>query len=130
MAERYEPPEQSGFGQFFDSIFLLVLVYASLLIPVVMGLTASAIGGEAAKMDGEITWERLGQNPTMQGQWEKLGFDPESAAEIINSKFDYSIDPVTLIITALVIFGYFFFVVRTSDKEYREVIAEKFDGNN
>ncbi len=128
MAQHYVPPEQSGIGQFFDSIFLLVLVYASLLIPVVMGLTASAIGGEATKSEVAATWENLGQNATMQGQWEKLGFDPEGAAEIINSKFEYAIDPVTLIITALVIFGYFFFVVRVSDREYREVLAEKFDG--
>lgn len=125
MAERYVPPEQSGAGQFFDSIFLLVLVYASLLIPVMMGLTATAIGSKVESTES-VTWENLGQNATMQGQWEKLGFDAESAAEIINSRFDYTIDPVTLAITALAIIGYFFFVVRVSDREYREVIKEKF----
>ena len=62
----------------------------------------------------------------MQQQWEKLGFDAESAAEIINDRFDYTIEPVSLIITALFIIGYFFFMFKISEKEYREVIAEKF----
>jgi hypothetical protein len=62
----------------------------------------------------------------MAAQWEKLGYTPESAAEIITTRIDYSINPLALIITALVIFGYFFFVIRFSDREYREVIDERF----
>ena len=73
-----------------------------------------------------ITWESLDVSPVEQEQWQKLGFDELAAAEIINDRFDYTIDPVMLIITALVIIGYFFFVLRISDRQYREVIAEKF----
>jgi hypothetical protein len=32
-----------------------------------------------------------------------------------------------LIVTGLVILGYFVFMLKVSEKEYREVIAEKFD---
>ena len=51
----------------------------------------------------------------------------ESAAEIISTSFDYTIDPLWFIVTALVIGGYFLFLVRYSDKEYREVISERFE---
>ena len=119
----YRPPEQSKAGQIFDSVFLLALVYVVLFAPLVLGLTG---GGTTTKTVEQPTWEALGQNETMAAQWEKLGYTPESAAEIITTRFDYSINPLALIITALVIFGYFFFVVRFSDREYREVIDERF----
>jgi uncharacterized membrane protein YjgN (DUF898 family) len=63
----------------------------------------------------------------MQAQWVKLGHTPDTAAVIINNRFDYTIDPMMLIITILVVVGYFVVVLKISDKEYREVIAEKFD---
>lgn len=121
----YEPPTQSKGGQFFDSIFLLILVYATLFAPLVLGLTG---GGTKVMEVAEKSWEALGQNETMQAQWEKLGYTPETAAEIITTRFDYTVDPVNVLITAVVIIGYFVFLVRTSEKEYREVIAEKFGG--
>lgn len=126
MAERYNPPKQSGGGQFFDSLFVLVLVYAALLAPVVLGLTASAIGGEGQADKTAVTWESLGQNETMQAQWEKLGVGVEEAASMITSRFDYSFSPLLLLVTAVLIIGYFVFLVKVSDREYREVISEKF----
>ncbi|HAR50989.1 MULTISPECIES: hypothetical protein [Roseovarius] len=124
MKPRYEPPKQSGAGQFFDSAFLLVLVYVALFTPLILGLTGA---GSTNVMPETVSWETLEQNEVMQGQWEKLGYTPDTAAEIITTKFDYSIDPLMLLITAVVIIGYFVFLVRVSDKEYRDVIAEKFD---
>ena len=62
-----------------------------------------------------------------QAQWIKLGYDPEKAATLINNRFDYTIDPMMLIITIVVVGGYFWFMLKVSDKEYREVIREKFD---
>lgn len=124
MSERYEPPKQSGIGQFIDSVFLLVLVYVALFIPLVLGLT----GAESTTViPDELSWETLGQNPVMQAQWEKLGYTPETAAEIITTRFDYTVDPLMLLITGAVILGYFVYLVRVSDKEYRDVIREKFD---
>lgn len=46
---------------------------------------------------------------------------------MITQRFDYSIDPLMLIITAVIILGYFVFLVKVSDKELREVIRERFD---
>lgn len=121
----YEPPKQSGAGQFFDSVFLLLLVYVALFAPLVLGLTG---GGTVSEVPETLTWETLGQNTAMAGFWEKLGYTPESAAELITTRFDYSIDPLWLVLTAAVILGYFAFLLVMSEKEYREVIAEKFDG--
>lgn len=126
---RYNPPKQSGLGQFFDSILLLVLVYASLLLPIVVNFGGGDAGDSAGAAEPVThTWESLGQNATMQAQWEKLGMDVNQAAEIITTRFDYTIDPVSLIFTAAVVIGYFVFLFKVSDKEYREVLAEKFDG--
>ena len=124
MAKKYSPPKQGGMGQIIDSIFILVLVYVSLYIPLLMKSEAAApaAAAEAAKP----TWQSLGVSAVEQAQWEKLGKTAEDAAAIIGNKFDYSIDPVMLLITALVVAGYFVYMVKVSDKQYREVIAEKF----
>lgn len=137
MASRYVPPTQSGVGQFFDSVFLMALVYAALFLPIIFGLT----GGETKQVlpegvtvtetaDGVVwdglTWEALGQNETMQAQWEKLGYDMEAAADLITTRFDYEIRLIPFLLTAAGIIGYFIFMVVMSEKEYREVIAEKF----
>jgi hypothetical protein len=124
MAKKaYQPPEQGTGGQIFDSLFLLALVYVTLFAPLVLGLTG---GGTTTKAVEQPTWEALGQNAAMAGQWEKLGFDPAAAAEMITTRFDYTINPIALILTAVVIIGYFVFLVRTSEKEYRQVISERF----
>jgi hypothetical protein len=124
MKKFYEPPKQSAFGQIVDTIVLLILIYAVLLLPLVLGITA---GNTVTVKPAEMTWQALGQNPTMVAQWEKLGYSVDQAAELITQKFDFTIAPVSLIITAIVIVGYFFIVIKMSDREYKEVIAEKFD---
>ena len=98
MSKRYDPPKQSGVGQFFDAVFLLALVYFVLFIPLIFGLTGAS---STNVMPETVNWETLGQNETMQAQWEKLGYTPETAAEMITQRFDYSIDPLMLIITAV-----------------------------
>jgi hypothetical protein len=125
MASEYVPPVQKGFGQLVDSLFLLVLVYCSLLAPLL--LKAPDKQPDAAQnAKTQVSWQTLGQNPTMQAQWQKLGYDTAQAKPIITTKFDYEVDPASLIVTVLVIVGYFVFVLRVSDKQYRQVIAEKF----
>lgn len=120
---RYEPPRQGRAGQLFDTVFLVALVYLSLFLPLILGLTG---GGTYLLEIAEKTWAALGQNEVMQAQWERLGFTAESAAAIITKRFDYSINVVALIATAAIILGYFWFIMSYSEKEYREVIAEKF----
>ena len=81
----------------------------------------------AARPGPGSAWEKLNQNPVMQAQWEKLGYTKESAADIITQPFDYTIDTAGVVITAVVILGYFIFMLVMSEKEYKQVIAEKFD---
>jgi hypothetical protein len=123
MTKHYEPPKQGWFGQIFDSLFVLALVYLSLMLPLLF--KAKEAAGAAAEVV-KPTWESLQLSPVVQEQWEKLGYDAEKAAALINTKFDYTIDPTWLVITALVLIGYFVFMLKVSDKEYRQVIAEKF----
>ena len=124
----YIPKIQAKRGQLFDSLFVLILVYVSLYIPLFLESDAKSVE-ETAQVQS-YSWESLGVSAVEQEQWQKLGHNPASAAEIINNKFDYTIDPLMLAITALVIIGYFFFVLRVSNKQYREVINEKFNGTN
>lgn len=143
MAQRYNPPMQSRGGQIFDVFLLLLFVFGALYLPIYMHAaavsrveklpegvtytTATDADGNATKTWSGLTWESLGQNPTMQKQWEKLGYTAESAADIITQPFEYVIDYVGLLITIIVIVGYYIFVLKVSDKEYREVIRERFE---
>jgi hypothetical protein len=63
----------------------------------------------------------------MATQWEKLGYTPESAAELISSRFDYSFSLFELLITAIVVIAYFYILFHWSKKEYKDVIDEKFN---
>jgi tryptophanyl-tRNA synthetase len=128
MKKNYIPPKQGMFGQIFDTILVLIMVYASLMVPLLFKAEAKADAAAAAAASTvKVSWESLGQNAIEQAQWIKLGYDPDKAAVLINSRFDYTIDPMMLIITILVVAGYFIFMLKVSDKEYREVIREKFD---
>lgn len=120
---KYTPPEQDKALQFVDVIFILVAIFAALWLPLKLGLAGAA---KAIDKIENPTWELLGQNATMASIWEKLGYTPETAHDIIQNRFHYNIDWVSLIIMAAVLIGYFVFLFRASDKEYREVIAEKF----
>ncbi len=64
---------------------------------------------------------------TEQQQWAALGItDPAAANDIITARFDYSFSWASLIVMAVLVIGYFVMVVRLSDREYREVIEERF----
>lgn len=125
---RYVPPVQGKIGMIADSLFLLVLVYGALLAPLLIDFssTEEADSASAQIESAPATWESLGQNLVMQEQWEKLGVPLEDAEAIINDKFDYTIHPVPLITIAVIIIAYFFFLLKVSDREYRQVINEKF----
>lgn len=135
----YQPPRQSGAGQVIDSLLILVLLFVCLLLPFELKkmraaeqATAPASTGQAAVPNPDPTWESLGQNTVMAQQWEKLGKKPADAKGLIESKFDFAADLRShwLWITAIVIVGYFLLLLRLSDREYREVIAERFGESN
>ena len=123
---RYEPPTQSKLGQIVDVIVLLVLTIGALYIPLWLGLAGSA---QTSNVPENPTWESLGQNPVMVEKWNQLGYaDPAAAAELITSRFDYSFSIGSLLMMIVVIVGYYAIMLRFSEKEYREVISEKFNG--
>jgi Ca2+/H+ antiporter len=124
MAKHYIPPTQSGFWQLVDSLFLLVLVYLSLLAPLLLKTPEVAPASEAPQK--QVSWRELGQNSTMEAQWKKLGYDTKTAKSIITTKFDYAVEPVSLGVTIAVILAYFTFMLIASKKQYRDVIAERF----
>ena len=135
----YQPPKQSVPGQWFDVITLLVLIFLALFLPVWLKIAVpsrveklpagvSYVAAEdGAKTWTGLSWEALGQNPTMAQQWEKLGYTPESAADIITMPFDYSFDWLGIIGMIVLIGGYYAFLLSHSAKEYKQVIQEKFD---
>lgn len=119
----YEPPTQSAFGQFFDSLFLLALVFTALFAPLYLKLAG---GGTTTISFEDTTWAGLGQNETMVAAWEKLGYTAETAKDLISTRYDYTFDPISAGITAIVVIGYFLIAVHFSRVEYRDVIAERF----
>ena len=122
---KYAPPVQSKLGQIIDVIVLLALSIGSLYIPLIYGLSGSA---KVTTVVENPTWESLGQNEAMVKQWNALGFtDPAAAHDLITTRFDYSFSWLNLAFMAVVLIGYFFMLIKLSDKEYREVISEKFE---
>ena len=123
---KYVAPVQSKIGQIIDVIVLLIMAIGALYIPLWMGLAGSTKDPVAIE---NPTWESLGQNAAMVGQWEKLGYsDPASAVELITARFDYSFSISALIVMIVVIVGYYAILLRFSEQETRDVIAEKFGG--
>jgi hypothetical protein len=122
---KYTPPEQSRFMQWVDIIFVVAAIFLALWLPLKAGW--AGVSRAIQKIENP-TWEALGQTPAQVEQWVKLGFaDAAAAHDIIQNKFDYTIDWVQLIILTIVIAGYFIFLFKASDKEYRDVIDEKFN---
>jgi predicted PurR-regulated permease PerM len=139
MAKKYIPPKQGVASQLFDVASLLALVFGALFLPIWLKIAVPSrveelppgvsyqLQTDGSKKWSGLTWEKLRQNPTMQQQWKKLGYSKEQAADIITQPFKYDIDVLGVGITAIVVIGYFVFMLVMSEKEYREVIAEKFD---
>ena len=146
----YRPPEQSSAGQLFDSLFVVALVAATLLVclyltvlsaapapepaaqtaaviaaPATEANAAAATAVAAATSSDGLTAE---QQKLKTERFTALGWDEAKVAErkaTIAAK-SYEFDWFMLILTAIVVIAYFVFLVRTSDKELREVINERF----
>ncbi len=120
----YQPPKQSKAGQLVDVVVLIVLTVGALFVPLWMGM-AGAAKTVASPVEAP-TWESLGQNAAQAAQYEALGYTPESAHDLILARFDYSFTTGALIAMIVVIVLYYVLMLRFSEIEYREVIAEKF----
>ena len=120
----YDPPEQPKLFQLFDIVCLVGAIFLALWFPLFMGW--AGISKTLEKIDNP-TWDAMKQSKSMAAQWEKLGFTPATAHDIIQNKWVYTIDWTQLFIMTIVLVGYFVFLFMASDKEYRDVIDEKFN---
>jgi hypothetical protein len=120
---RYTPPEQSRLLQFVDIVFILIAIFGALWLPLELKLAGAS--KDIDKIENP-TWESLQQTPAQVVQWEKLGYDVTKAHDVIQNHFHYTIDWLSLGIMTLVVLGYYIFLFRASDREYKQVIAEKF----
>ena len=121
---RYTPPSQSRISQLIDIAFLIIAIFVALWLPLKLGLAGAS---KTIQKIEAPTWDNLHQNATMASIWEKLGYTPATAHDIIQNRFDYSIDWLSLVIMGVILVGYFVFLFQASDREYKEVIREKFD---
>jgi hypothetical protein len=122
---RYAPPKQSKLSQLFDVVVLMALTFGALYIPLFMGLAG---GSKSVPEGAATTWEGMGQNATEIAQYNALGFtDPAAVSDIINARYDYSFSIVALLVMVVIIIAYYALMLKFSETEYREVIAEKFD---
>jgi hypothetical protein len=121
--KRYEPPVQGKAMQVVDIAFILIAIFVTLWLPLELGLAGAA--KEIQPIENP-TWEKLQQTPAQVVQWEKLGYDPVKAHDVIQNRFNYELDWTSIAIMAAVLLGYFVFLFRASEKEYKQVIAEKF----
>ena len=121
----YTPPVQSKIGQLVDVIVLVVLTVGALFVPLWMGLAGSS--KSVATPVENPTWETLGQNPVQAAQYEALGYDPAAAHDLILARFDYSFSVTAVLAMVVVIVLYYVLMLKFSESEYRDVIAEKFD---
>ncbi len=121
---QYTPPEQPKLLQVFDIVCLVGAIFLALWFPLYMGW--AGVSKSIDKIDNP-TWELLHQTPAQVAQWVKLGYaDAKAAHDVIQNKFHYTIDWFQLLIMAAVVIGYFIFLFRASEREYRDVIDEKF----
>lgn len=120
----YQPPKQSLVAQIFDVAVLLFLTVGALYLPLYLGLAGAA---KVPHLVENPTWDSLKQGETAQQHWAALGVtDPAAANDLVTSRFDYTFDWTALIVMAVFVIGYFVLVVRLSDREYRDVIDERF----
>lgn len=121
---KYVAPVQGKGSQIIDVIFLVALSVGALFMPLWLGLAGAA--KTVATPVENPTWETLGQTPAQAAQYEALGYDPASAHDLILARFDYSFTAGALIVMIVVIVAYYALILKFSESEYREVIAEKF----
>ncbi|MDF2976776.1 MAG: hypothetical protein K0S40_1504 [Actinomycetospora sp.] len=124
----YRPPQQSVRGQLLDAVVVLALIFVTLFATTY--LTEAA---ETPTVDARPLAE-LPLTPGERVQYQKMidsgtaDLATIAAAVEANQASDdkYDIDVLALVGTALLLALYLGFVYRTSIREYREVIDEKF----
>ena len=141
MAKRYQPPQQSVGGQFFDVIFLLALVFAALFVPVWLKI---AVPSRVEKLPDGVTYQAAadGDQDLDRADLGEARAEPDHAGSSGRSSATPSRCGRGHHHPAVRLHdrhrgrrhhrrwsscGYFVFLLVLSEKEYKQVIAEKFD---
>jgi hypothetical protein len=127
-AEAYRPPQQSVRGQLLDAFVVLALIFVTLFATTYLTEAAETPSADPRPL------AELPLTPGERVQYQKM-IDSgtadlatiAAAVEANQAGADkYDIDVLALVGTALLLALYLGFVYRTSFREYREVIEEKF----
>lgn len=127
----YQPPEQSRRGQLIDAATILVLLFATLFVTTFL-VQDTASGGDAAAAERPVA--EMPVNPVERQQYQALIDSGTTDLATVNAAIDshadrqdkYTINVWALLGTAALLAIYLAFVYRTSFREYREVIEERF----
>jgi hypothetical protein len=127
----YQPPEQSRRSQLIDAATILVLIFATLFGTTYLVEESSST---TATSDSSRPVANLPVNNTERAQYERLISSETTDLATVNAAVDstqnqsdkYEINIWALLGTAALLALYLGFVYRTSFKEYREVIEERF----
>jgi hypothetical protein len=127
----YVPPKQSKRGQIFDSVFILLLLFAVLFGVTYYSNSASAPTTSTAKPLSQLpitqSERQQYQKAIDEGLVDLKGVNDQVAASTPKSgSKQYPISPLALLLTFGVIGAYLLFVYLMSFREYREVIRERF----
>jgi hypothetical protein len=124
--------KQSGRSQFVDALVILVLLFVTLFATTWILERTSASASTTATSGKPI--DQLPLTGAERRQYHRMAdhgmVDRKTAdqqvAENKPNDHEYPINPWLLLVTGLLLAGYLGFVYRTSFKEYREVINQKF----
>lgn len=130
----YEPPRQKVRGQLVDAATILVLIFATLFATTYLTQTEEVEAGAEAGASQVRPLAELPITDTEQAQFQKMINSGAVDLGTVNSSVEanqagadkYEISVVALLGTAVLLAVYLAFVYRTSFREYREVIEEKF----
>ncbi|HEX6445224.1 MAG TPA: hypothetical protein VF053_09070 [Streptosporangiales bacterium] len=123
---------QSGRSQFVDALVILVLLFVTLFATTLIvekTSSSASTGATSGKSIDQLPLtgaeRRQYHRMAAHGMVDRKAADEQVAANKPNDH-QYPINPWLLLVTALLLAGYLGFVYRTSFKEYREVINQKF----
>jgi heme/copper-type cytochrome/quinol oxidase subunit 3 len=128
----YQPPEQSRRGQLVDAATILVLIFATLFATTYLAQSATTAAADAPSAERPVA--ELPVNPTEQAQYQRLIDSGTTDLATVNAAVEatrnqsdkYDISLWALLGTAALLALYLGYVYRTSFREYREVVEERF----
>jgi hypothetical protein len=131
----YEPPEQSRRGQLVDAATILVLIFATLFVTTYFAQGTTTAAADAPSAERPVA--ELPVNPAEREQYQRLIDSGTTDLAAVNAAVEatrnqsdkYAIDPWALLGTAALLAAYLGYVYRTSFREYREVVEERFGPN-